>query len=393
DRSLDGDKAGSAITSDTTWKARRAQVPADASAWGLVRIDRLKALDPKKFQVPHQPNPGATFLFGHWLEALRQAPWLAASVTWTADRMRAEIALPTPASGYSDEWKKFLPPAESGGAAVAPHPPGTIACLSLWRDLAAIWEVRADLFSPETVQNLTKLDSFAGQFFAGRDFGTGVLGSLAGDWRLVIAHQDYAAMNPVPDVKLPAFALVINLKPGDDEFAQRLKVAFQTFIGLANVGGAQSKAPPLMLGSEEYEGVSIATARFMPPKDALPKDASVHQRHNFSPSAMQVGDHFVLSSSTGLARSLAKTLKEPRKPTDVTLLAEVDPTELAKLVEVNKSRLVMQNMLQKGNDKAAAEKEIGLLTSLLQYVGLATLSAKDGAEAVQLHLNVSIPAR
>src|SRR5262249_36757087 len=83
-----------------------------------------------------------------------------------------------------------------------------------------------------------------------------------------------------PDVKLPAFALIIDLKPEDEDFHQRLKVAFQSFIGLANLGAAQQKAPPLELGSESFEGVTIATAKFMPPKTDPSEKEPVHGRHN-----------------------------------------------------------------------------------------------------------------
>ena len=47
--------------------------------------------------------------------------------------------------------------------------------------------------------------------------GTGVLGALTSDWRLVVAMQDYTAMSPVPDVKLPAFALVVDVRPDDED--------------------------------------------------------------------------------------------------------------------------------------------------------------------------------
>ena len=67
----------------------------------------------------------------------------------------------------------------------------------------------------------------AGTFFGGRDFGTGVLGAIGENWTFVVADQDFDKMDPAPDVKLPAFAFVIELKPDDEEFATRLKSAFQ----------------------------------------------------------------------------------------------------------------------------------------------------------------------
>jgi len=142
-----------------------------------------------------------------------------------------------------------------------------IAGASLWRDMAAIWEARDELFTPEVSQNLAKLDTFAGQFFGGRDFGSGVLGALDPKWRLVVAHQDFAEMKPVPDVKLPAFALIADLNPDDLDFQQRLKVAFQSFVGLSNLNAAQKSAPPFELGSEVFDGVAISSARYMVARD------------------------------------------------------------------------------------------------------------------------------
>jgi hypothetical protein len=271
-----------------------------------------------------------------------------------------------------------------------------VLSVGLWRDLAAVWEARTDLFGPEEVQNLAKLDTFAGQFFGGRDFGTGVLGALGTDWRLVAALQDYSAMTPAPDLKLPAFALLIDLKPDDDDFAQRLKVAFQSFIGLANLGAAQTKAPPLELGSETFDDLTISTARFMPakiaPQPGDPKEREpIHYRHNFSPSFVQVGNRFVISSSASLARDLIKSLKSSEGPAqDATLAAEADGVTLAKLVELNRTRLVMQNMLQKGHDKERAESEVQLLAALMRYLGHARLSIQDGSETMRIGLDFAL---
>ena len=120
------------------------------------------------------------------------------------------------------------------------QPPGTIASLSLWRDLETFWESRADLFPPETVQGFAQLDTLAGQFFGGREFGTDVLGQFDPHWRLVVAQQDHAALKPQPDVKYPAFAIVAELDSADSDFGERFKVAFQAIIGISNVD-AQSE--------------------------------------------------------------------------------------------------------------------------------------------------------
>ncbi len=390
DRALDGPPG--TLADDPAWKARRAEVKTDALAWGFARLERLRELDPKRFGgASDKPKPPPTLLVGGWIEAIRKAPWVSASLTWTEDRLAADLQLPVAQGGRDAAFKGFFPPKESG-AAIPITVPGMVASVSLWRDLTALWDARADLLRPEDVQNLAKLDTLAGQFFGGRDFGTGVLGALGDEWRLVVALQDETRLNPVPDVKLPAFALIAELKPDDDDFAQRLKVAFQSFIGLANLGAAQTKAPPLELGSETFEGVTIATSHFMPAK-ARPGDdakAPVHQRHNFSPSAAQVGNYFLISSSQVLARDLVKALKTPAKAGEATLLAEADGDALARLIERNRNRLAMQNMLEKGHDKDQAEAEIEFLATLLRYFGHGRLSVRDGSDATQVGLDFTL---
>ena len=382
------DKGGPSIVDDSDWQASRSDLAPDTVAWAFARLDRLRQMDPKTFGY-EKTDPGATFLFGPWIEALRKSPYIAASIAWSNGHLGARITLPTPPGGYSKAFARYLPPKGAGAPALL-NPPGAIASLSLWRDLSAIWEVRGDLLPPEAQPGLAQLDTQAGTFFGGRDFGTGVLGALTPEWRLVVARQDIQALDPVPDVKLPAFALVIGLKPDDDEFATRLRAAFQSFIGLANLGAAQQKAPPLMLGTETFEGVTILTSKFQAKAGPRPKDEPVHQRHNFSPSAAQVGDHFILSSSLGLARDLVRALKSPGSAREATVAAVADGPTLAGLLEQNQDRLVTQNMLEKGNDKDKAEQEVGLLVKLVRYLGHAEATVADRPGSLQFRLDFAL---
>ena len=180
--------------------------------------------------------------------------------------------------------------AEGGDRAAAPAA-RTIASLSLWRDWATIWESRADLFTPEVVQGFAQLDTLAGQFFGGREFGADVLGAFDPHWRLVVAQQDYAAMKPAPDHKLPAFAIVAELNGSQDDFAERLKIAFQAIIGISNVEAAQKKAAALELGSEEVDGVthrdhevSWSRARRRPANEPAPSGTTTPRRPRRSAS-------------------------------------------------------------------------------------------------------------
>jgi hypothetical protein len=398
DRARDGLKPPGAIADDPDWKRRRAAVAPDTLAWGIARLEKLRALAPMRFQVAERPPAQLTFLFGSWLETLRTAPWIEATLGAGNERVVASVVLPVPPAGYREALQGFVPPRGKGAPAPV-SPPGTIAHLSLWRDLSAIWEARSELFTPEVQQGLAKLDTFAGQFFGGRDFGSGVLGALDPRWRLVVAHQDYDALSPRPDVKLPGFALIAELNPDDDEFSQRLKVAFQSFVGVVNLGAAQKGQPPLEQGSEIFEGTTIATARYMVSKaeaaaggqnDAV--KTAIHPRFNLSPSMAQVENHFILSTSVGLTRALITALKAApaaATATESTLLVEADGPSLARLVTLNRSRLIMQNMLDKGQDQATAETEVDQLGRLLRSLGRGRVTVADGAETLRFDLGLT----
>lgn len=397
DRMLDGLGDAKPIAEADDWKARKAAVKPDALAWGLARMDRLRRIDPNRFKAQERKDTGQVILLGGWVDAVRNAPGIGASLTWTGEKLAAEVSLPVRSGGRPDAEKGFVP-SKAGGAPALALPPGTIASLSLWRDYSTVWESRADLLPPESVQGLAQLDGVAGQFFGGRDFGTGVLGALTSDWRLIVALQDPKTLDPTPDVKLPAFALVVDIKPDDVDFAQRLKVAFQSFVGLVNIGAAQSKSPPLELGSETFEGTTIATSRYLPPapasltdkKQDKPAKGAVHVRHNFSPSAAQVGNHFILGSSVGITRALVTAMKSPGTRLDTTLAVEADGATLAQLIERNRTQLVMRNMLEKGHDKDQAEAEIGLLSALAKHLGRGRLSIQDAPDATTLNLDFTL---
>src|SRR5262249_21958115 len=145
------------------------------------------------------------------------------------------------------------------------------------------------------------------------------------------------------------------------DFAQRLKVAFQTFVGLSNVDAVQKKGPPFELVSEQVEGVTLATAKYMVPRTATPISTSPDQRYNFSPSAAQVGKYFFVSTSAGLARTLIKELgnadvsRKLEGESNETAVLEAEGAEFARLLELNRGRLAMQLMLSRGETKEKAE--------------------------------------
>ncbi len=377
------------------WKKLKARGGDADSVRAFARLDRLRKLDPARFALKDKPDTGITLLFRSWYEMFKQAPWLAASIRWTERELAAALELPLGQQGHLAIVKGYVPDAKEGVATLI-QPPGTIASLSLWRDWATIWESRADLFSAEVAQNLAQLDTFAGQFFGGREFGTDVLGALAPHWRLVISQQDFETLKPPPDVKLPGFAVVAEIAEPEGEFGQKLKTAYQTLVGLTNIDATQQKAAPLELGSEDVEGITLATARYVLPPGAAAEKMTPQRRYNFSPSVAQVGKYFILSSSRGLARSLIKELKGKNggagqiTASGSTFAVEADGSELARILELNRDRLAMQTMLERGETKEKAQEQVDGLLAFVRYLGHGRLSVDDGPSASRLELKFQL---
>jgi hypothetical protein len=333
------------------------------------------------------------FLFGSWLEALQKAPSITAGLKWSDTELSATVDLPVPKAGRAAIFKGYVPEPRKG--TIPPiKPAGTIATLSLWRDWGTIWESRSELFTPEAVQGFAQLDTLAGQFFGGRDFGTDVLSAFYPHWRLVIAQQDYAALKPAPDVKYPALAIVAELNSADSDFGERFKVGFQAIVGISNVEKADKKGPALELGSEEVEGVKLATARYMVPRSGPGTTATPNQRYNFTPATAQVGRYLILSSSVALARTLIRELKskqntgsQPAETSD-TLVVEADGPELARLLEQNRSRLAMQVMLGRGQARDQAQEQVDLGLGFLRYLGHGRLAIHETAAETQLNVTL-----
>jgi hypothetical protein len=365
---------------------------ASHEAFGLARLDLLRKAGVNNLKPLEEYNPLAALLFGGWVEAYNKAGWLALAFDLKAGKPTLEAIMPVDEkTAQSEARQAFTPPAKE----FAPRPlvvPNQIGSLNLWRDLGKVWNIRESIVKGPALQGLNGLDNGLGQFFGGRDFGTGVLGALRPDWRLNVAEQDVKSLKPRPDLVLPAFAITVGYDQADKDFQQRWVIAFQSLIGVINVTGAQQKQPVLMQNQEEFEGAKIYTASFLPPaqgKDAKnDAEEGVHIRHNFRPTLAFAGNHLIVATTTEIARELIKSLKSSSGP-DLpprAMSLDVSGQLLGRLIETNRERLVMQNMVEKGHGRNAAETEIGGLESLVRGLNQGEIVVNDTEKLFRIRL-------
>ncbi|MFM1801717.1 MAG: hypothetical protein RJA81_1069, partial [Planctomycetota bacterium] len=246
--------------------AVQAAQPDSHSAFGFVRYDVLRRSG-GYFKPLEEYNPLMALLFGGWVEAYNKADWLALNLDVKSGKPALEAILPVSEETAKGEIRQVFTPPSGQSAPARLEISNQLGSLELWRDLGKVWNVREEVVKGPAIQGLNGLDNGIGQFFGGRDFGTGVLGSLNSDWRLIVSEQDAAKLNPKPDLLLPQFAVTVGFDAKDEDFRQRWIIAFQSLVGVLNVVGAQQKAPALVQNQEMVEKAMVYSARFLPPAE------------------------------------------------------------------------------------------------------------------------------
>src|SRR5215207_5099818 len=119
-------------------------------------------------------------------------------------------------------------------------------------------------------------------------------------------------------------------------------------------------------------------------------DAKLQDIHyNFSPALVMSKDHLILCSTRQIAIELADLAEKQEPGGKVETIKEntrieIAPAPAAKLLRDNREQLVAQNMLEKGHDRAAAEKEIDLLVTLVSSIKDASLRLTPTDESIRI---------
>lgn len=400
DRGLDG--APQSLAQSTAFAAAHANRPRDAIAWAFLRIDQLRdsGLAPGLKQAATD-NPAAELLVGGVLANLQKTSHVTVELRLTDAGLALALATPHQRDWVPEPRQFFFGPAGQGAAPPPLSVPGRLAVLRTWRDVGGMWAAAPDLFDEKVNGELAQANSNLSTILGGKDFGQDVLQSLGAELQIVAAKPVYEKDAPTPTIKLPAFGAVARLR--DPDSAKRLwKVMFQTLIGFINIGGGMNGLPLLEMELEKVDDVQFVSGQYSPPEKKAGDNAAVGIHYNFTPTLAVVGDQLVLASSRHLAIDLARAIRsaETQRPTAnlpaVNTELTIDGDAAVELLHANREQLVAQNMLEKGHDRAAADREIGFalqLADLLEQFGLRLL-ADDQSLRLELELKPRLgPAR
>lgn len=361
------------------------------AAWAFLDVETIRSAGlAKELFKERVDNYFGELVFGGVLANIRQTPF--ATLKLDLDPSGVALHATTPHDRQWEAPREYFFGEESAAAAPALlQVDERLFAVSTHRDLSQMWLRSGDFLGDKVLEQMAQADTQLTTFFSGLDFGEDILGAVEPGIQLVGKVQAYADGAPVPAVKFPAFAVQFRMKDPESTRSE-LRRVFQSFVGFLNITGAQNGQSPLDLGMESVGSAQLYTATYVPNRDLVDRQqAPVF--FNFSPTVAFVGDHFILSSTTALARELCgvddKSIATAESGTANTL-ASVDAEIGRRALEANRTHLVASNMLEKGHSKEAADAEIGLLLEIIDYFDDANFSLDVTDQQMQMNLKVDV---
>lgn len=369
---------------DQAWFKQAISQREQADVWAAVDLEtvRKSAPDQEPF-IGRTDNPGVELIFGGILDALQHTPVAIGGLNINEN---IDLTLATPFDAqWANEAREFFFGKDLGGfAPKALAPKNVIASLTSYRDIGLWWLSKEELYAERVIAELAQADSQLSTIFSGMDFGQDVLGTLEPGVQIIVAENKYDEKY-VPDVKIPAIALVGKLKD-PDKLRRKLGIAFQSVVGFANINLGMNGQPQLEVETESIGETKIKSAKYYY-EDGTEEGLLLF---NFAPTVAFQGSNLILSSNRDLAIELAElsASQDSNAVEDLNTRVQIDGQALHKILTANRASLVAQNMLEEGNERKAAETQIDLLLTIADLFQNAQLDYEINSRQMRAQFTV-----
>lgn len=386
DRLLDG---GGESLADRPKFVAAVEKHQQSTAWGFADLQTLRnAGVAKNLFAGRADNPAGELLFGGIADVLEETTFATAQLDLALEGLSLEFSVPMKGDWISETRNYFFGADQSGVGPKLPEINDTLFTLSAYRDVSEMWLRAGDLFGEAVNDGLAEADANLTTFFSGKDFGEEILGALTPQIGFVASRQDFAGLLPLPAIKIPQFALVMELRE-PEKMTRELRRTFQSMIGFFNVIGAMEGRPQLEMDMDKLDnGAQLITSVYIP-EQGEEESTTAPILFNFSPSVGFAGERFVVASTDRLARELVAgdtALPAGKANTAAHLHAGV----LQTILSDNKEQLISQNMLGEGNNREEAEVAIGLLLEFVGYFEAASINLQTGDDQLSLQFQVQV---
>ncbi len=367
----------------------------ESIGWLYVDLATIRSASPdEKLLQGKADDPGGEIILGGVLEGLSKAPYLTADIMPGRRSVSASFSIPLDRSKISEERVHYFGPEGKGQAAAPIHVPGNILTISTYRDLALMLQRAGDLFNESANDGLAKAETGLSTLFGGRSFSEDILGAFSPRLQLVVAQQSYDRLDTKPSIKLPAFALVAEMR---DPEATRgaFRRNFMNAIGFFNIVGAMKGNPQLELDFEDIDDGELISTRIVTPADKKDQEV-VPLTYNYAP-AMGFNDQLMVISSTGeLARQILTQVSEdaraetsPEAEATANTILQFSTDGIFELLLANREHLIAQNMLKEGHTRVEAETEIDSGIEIVKLFDKGRLELSSSDDTLDLDISIS----
>jgi hypothetical protein len=363
------DGPGNSLARLTALKQARELLPPAPAAWLWLNL-RTPQEDPTFKVIFDQlkDNAALPVFYGGLPNIVARAPYLCVGLYQKPGEFDLTLRFPSGRNGMPEAVALHLPENDDTTLPLL-EPPRTMFTMTYYLDLARLWERRGKLFKSKELKELEKLDKQSGPFLGGIR-ASKLLQQLGPHHRLVVAGQAKTGYKVVPSVRLPAAALVVDMR--SPEFA-RTAEAVGRAAGL--LGTFQFN---LKLVEEKHGNCQVVGYRF-PEDEEVAGDAG-KLRFNTSPALVKVGNYFVVSSTLELAHDLVDVLeKEAATPGyKAGNVARAYASGAAFGLRAAQDQLLTQVILGQALTPADAREQVRLLTNLVERLGTVDLQTHYG---------------
>ncbi|MBN1764045.1 MAG: DUF3352 domain-containing protein [Sedimentisphaerales bacterium] len=383
------------LANSTAYRDAKQTVGSNPTAMVYANLGILKSI-PGVAKALNQGknNPLAALFLAGITESIRSSNWLALKLQVQEKTMHFQAMMDGAKIDPAGPAAFSLPDKPDEGAWPNLQVPRYMAGLSFYRDLHRFYAAKDDLF-PERTSGLIFFENMMGIFFSGRDLTDEVLAETKPEIRLVVAEQNYNPEIGIPQVKLPAFAVVLRLRDPED-FDEVMEEAWQKALGLINFTRGQQALQGLIIDRPIHNQTKFTIAYFS--SAGLTEKTSLHQRYNFRPALAMPDNYVILSSTEELTRDLIDTLqteiKHPAKALAHThSLVEINGLQVSSILKANYETLVRNNMVKEGHTQEEAESAIDILITVVQFIDQLKLSVgmQENITRADLELKLNLP--
>jgi hypothetical protein len=380
------DKEQGALADDPAFQAMSAQMGSEHLVRAFVNTGMLTAAKGSRLTPEKLDNPLASMFLGGISELAAGSPYAGLSLDVTNDRFVLTSAIAGDSRKLDEAHRVFFSDPAGPGTADIPPLPSIIAGFTFHLDLANWYRQREKLLEARLLPAFDQFESGIANLLPGKDVGEDVVPLIGQSLTFLAAPQDYSHLDGRPGIKLPGFAVVIDLarpQEGGDLF----QLFFQTLSAIINLQAGQQNNQPWVMTSETFKDVQISYGRYLkkPSGDQLPLVA------NFLPASARVQNKFIISSSLGLCRQLVDELQKPAawgpRP-NRNLNFEFHPEALADILEANRE-VFQARSIQQGSEAKEAEREFSTLVQLVRRFDAFRLSTEVKPEAFQVQFEGS----